>query len=184
MNLGKNIPTEAQASMSFADRPKSACQNCLSFWLVDAHEELRGLLADLLSQDETIRCTRQFSSAEAVLDALECEAPPNAILLDVRMDEMSGVNAIRPIRSVARSTHVFAMANFYDGDLASRAFNAGASGFLLKRYEADRTIECIRKVVAEPAPARHSRRSLSWAERARNWVSILRGRSRVVPNEV
>src|SRR5947207_15457461 len=46
-------------------------------WLVDDNKNFRALVAEYLGSDEGLRCTRQFSSAEAVLDALSREAPPD-----------------------------------------------------------------------------------------------------------
>jgi DNA-binding NarL/FixJ family response regulator len=154
MNLGRNIPTELRAPVRFEPQPARVREKPLRLWLADDSREVRTLLARLLARDGQIECARQFSSAKALLEALaqETENPPEAILMDADMPGMNGVDAIRPAREMARFTHVFIMTTFYDGDLAARAFNAGASGFFLKRQELERTIESILEVSAEPVP--------------------------------
>lgn len=118
-------------------------QAALNLWLVDDQGSIRDLFAELLSMKGTIRCSRQFSSAEAVLEALARETPPEAILLDIRMGGMSGIEAIRPIKRLAGSTRVFIMTTIYDSIKKSQALGAGASGFFLKSGDVNETIKCI-----------------------------------------
>jgi DNA-binding NtrC family response regulator len=152
MNLGKNIPTEVSAQTALNCRSRDINKSALQLWVVDDRREIRDLLPPLLSRPGAIECPRTFSSAEALLDALKKETPPDAILVDVEMGGMSGIDAIQPARSLAPSTHVFVMTTFYDGDLAARAFNLGASGFVLKRHEVDRIADSILRISAEPVP--------------------------------
>ena len=58
-------------------------------------------MADLLTKNGTLRCARQFSCAEAVIEALDVETPPDVIVLDVNMGGMTGIEAIPSIKSVA-----------------------------------------------------------------------------------
>src|SRR6266403_3589648 len=55
----------------------------LNLWLVDDNASIRSLLSDLLQSNGSIHCSRQFSSAEAVLGALAENKPPQAILMDI-----------------------------------------------------------------------------------------------------
>jgi CheY-like chemotaxis protein len=87
---------------------------------------------DVLNGKPGIECSRQFSSAEAVLAALAQSSPPDVILLDVNMGKMSGLDAIQPIKQLAGSTRVFIMTASDMGMAASHALKAGASGFFLK----------------------------------------------------
>jgi DNA-binding NarL/FixJ family response regulator len=113
----------------------------LNLWLAEDDDQIRGLLAELISRSGKIQCSRQFSSAEAVLDSLGEEQPPDLILLDINMEEMSGVDAILPIKRLASGTRVFIMTTFCDTSEVERARSAGASGFFLKRDDWDDSIE-------------------------------------------
>src|SRR2546425_5085435 len=97
----------------------------LRLWLVDDDDEMRGLIAELLGRSDAIECSRQFFSAEAALDELAHELPPDIILLDLNMGGMSGTEAICPIKRLASGTRVFIMTVFYDSIEVSRARKAG-----------------------------------------------------------
>ncbi len=124
----------------------------LSLWLADDDEAVRTLIAEVLTRDGTLHCSRQFSCAEALIEALDRETPPEIIVLDINMGAMTGIEAIPPIKSVARSTRVFVMTTFYDSVKESSALRAGASGFFVKTECHEKTIERIR-ASAEPSVA-------------------------------
>lgn len=128
----------------------------LCVWLVDDHQDLRAILADMLRRDDSLRCERQFSSAEAVLAALGQGTKPDVILTDVNMGGMTGVDAIQPIKRLARSTRVFIMTTFYDSVNVELARANGAAGFFLKCGDWEDAMARIRDATldwAEPAPA-------------------------------
>ncbi|MDB6112277.1 MAG: response regulator receiver [Pedosphaera sp.] len=143
MNTCYNTLIQPRASDRFQNSPAGLDGKTLSLWLVDDHDGIRDLLADLLSGYGGIECARKFSSAEAMLDALALETPPDVILTDLNMGGMSGIDSILPIKRLARSTRVFVMTTFYDSAAAGRAFKAGASGFLLKRDDMERNVQFI-----------------------------------------
>ena len=97
-----------------------------------------------------VECTRQFPSAEAVIEALSRETPPDAILLDIDMGGMSGLEALRPIKSLARWTPVLMLTAFYDPKRRSWAFRDGAADFLMKRFEVEEISKRIRDACRQP----------------------------------
>ncbi|HLP76334.1 MAG TPA: response regulator transcription factor, partial [Candidatus Paceibacterota bacterium] len=122
----------------------------IDVWLVDDSANFRELLSSLLEEDGGIRCARQFSSAEAVLAALEQETPPDAILLDNRMPGMHGVDAVAPIVALAPTTHVLMLTTMSDSLIKARALKDGATDFLLKSLEVVNIADRIRQVSAMP----------------------------------
>src|SRR5690242_15207372 len=86
----------------------------IRLWLVDDNEELRQMLAELLAANRGIECTHSFGSANAALSALASKAGPDVILLDINMGQENGLDAVRPIRSLSRSTRVFMFTTFFD----------------------------------------------------------------------
>ena len=121
-----------------------------TLWLVDDNADYRQMLAEVFSRDSNIHCARQFESAEAVLQALETEVAPDVILSDVRMGGMSGADSVAPIKRLAPRTNVVLLTTMYDPAAAKTAQRAGASGFLLKRYESIRILEYIQKLETRP----------------------------------
>jgi len=137
-----NVP--ARASATGSDR------RILRVWVVGDNAALRGLFVDLLTKQPGIRCRRQFPSAEAVLETLAEERPPDMILLDVNLAGQSGLSAIRPIRKLAPSVKVLMLAMFSNLHYEFEAFRAGASGCLLKSFEFEEIVDLIHEANCNP----------------------------------
>jgi DNA-binding response OmpR family regulator len=125
----------------------------IRIWLVDDSENFRILLAALLEEEGSgLQCERQFNSAEAVLTALESQAP-DVILLDNRMPGMGGVAAVRPIRERAPNTRVLMLTTFANQEARTRVLSDGASDFLLKSFHISEIAERVREAMLRPLPA-------------------------------
>jgi DNA-binding NarL/FixJ family response regulator len=122
----------------------------LRVWVVKDNAALRGLFAQLLTQQPCIRCRRQFPSVQAVLAALAEERPPDMILLDIHLGGQSGLSAIGPIRKLAPSVKVLMLAMFSNTHYEVEAFRAGASGFLLMSYELKEIVKLIHEAHRNP----------------------------------
>ena len=120
----------------------------------------------VLVRQQGIDCPRQFNSPDAALSALASKTGPDVLLLDIHMRDRNGLDAIRPIKSLARSTRVLMLTTFYDSDCHSRALEEGASGFLLKTSEVHRLVEHIRKPDASGIGRPQSRRTRSHVQAA------------------
>jgi two-component system NarL family response regulator len=71
---------------------------------------------------------------------------PDVTLLDLRMPQMDGVNAIVAIRQEFPEARIIVLTT-YDGDEdIYRALQAGAKAYLLKDTEREPLLECIRSV--------------------------------------
>jgi DNA-binding NarL/FixJ family response regulator len=113
-------------------------------WLVDDNDQFRALIADLLGRKEGIECARQFRSPDALLSALASSTGPDVILLDIEMGAQSGLDAVRPVKSLSRSTHVLMFTTCYDPASYERAINDGATDYLLKTEPLETLVERIR----------------------------------------
>jgi CheY-like chemotaxis protein len=138
----------------------------IKVWLVDDDDNYRTLLAELLVKEQGIDCPRHFSSPDAALSALASKTGPDVLLLDIQMRDQNGLDAIRPIKSLARSTRVLMLTTFYDSHRHSRALEEGASGFLLKSCEVHSLAEHIRKPDAPGLGCPHRRRARGQVEGA------------------
>ncbi|SRR6266566_4627414 len=116
----------------------------LSIWLVDDDLSCCEQVARLLNAEPRVDCSRSFSSASALLATLGQEPPPDAILLDVQMPVMNGIEAIRPIKNLAPATRVLMLTSFLDHRLKEQSLAAGAADFLLKRNSPAQIIAAIR----------------------------------------
>jgi DNA-binding NarL/FixJ family response regulator len=116
----------------------------LCIWLVDDDRSCCEQLSWLLNAEPRVNCSRSFSSATSLLATLGQESPPDAILLDVQMPVMNGIEAIRPIKSLAPSTAVLMLTSFLDHRLKEESLAAGAADFLLKRNSPAQIIAAVR----------------------------------------
>lgn len=124
----------------------------INLWLVDDNQRMRATLTEILGRCEGISCTGAFSSPNHVLSALASKVGPDVILLDIHMGDLNGLDAIRPIKSLSRSTQVLMLTTFFDSESQSRALNDGASGFLLKSFPIETILSSIREARRKPAP--------------------------------
>lgn len=124
----------------------------VNLWLVDDNLRIRDALQELFGQCSGIRCTAAFPSPNHVLSALASKVGPDVILLDIHMGELNGLDAIRPIKSLARSTQVLMLTTFSDSVSETRAIQDGASGFLLKSFPIEKILNAIHEARQKPAP--------------------------------
>jgi DNA-binding NarL/FixJ family response regulator len=127
-------------------------------WLVDDNEEIRRLIAELLSHQDGIECVRHFSSPDALLSALASQPGPDVILLDVQMGDRNGLDAVRPIKSLTRATRVLMFTTCYNKAWRERALDEGASDYLLKSDTVEKVASRIRCPADDPGKNFYPRR--------------------------
>lgn len=119
--------------------------------IIEDHREFRDYLAALIGGAEGFRCMGSYRSMEEALDRIKTE-PPDAVLVDIGLPGMSGVEGIRILKRI-RPQLVLLMQTVYDDD--ERIFDAlcaGASGYLLKKTQPARLLESLREAVSGGAP--------------------------------
>jgi two-component system nitrogen regulation response regulator GlnG len=88
------------------------------------------------------------ASVEAGLEAC-AHAPPDAVLLDVRLPGRDGIDALPELRALAPDAPVVVMTAFGDLDTAVRAVNAGAYDYLVKPFDLDRVAQTVARALAD-----------------------------------
>ena len=71
---------------------------------------------------------------------------PNVILMDVRMGEMSGIEACRLIKSAHPQVNVLMLTSFSEEEAVMSSIVAGASDYLLKNARRSELLKSIRAV--------------------------------------
>jgi DNA-binding NarL/FixJ family response regulator len=71
---------------------------------------------------------------------------PDIVVLDVRLPDGSEINVCREIRKRWPAVGVIILTSYADQDALIEAYDAGASGYLLKRVDSAGLVEAVRKV--------------------------------------
>ncbi len=113
--------------------------------IVDDHTVVRGGLATMLGRQSDITVVGEAKNGLEAVERSQ-ELQPDLILMDLRMPEMDGVEAMRQIR--AKNTDVkFIVLTTYDSDeYIFDAIEAGAKGYLLKDATRDEIFQAVRAV--------------------------------------
>ena len=153
-----SAPATTTATIRVAAGPVESFKPNVKVWLVDDNDDLRMMIAEMLSHEGGIDCVRHFSGPDALLSELASKPGPDVILLDVQMGERNGLDAVRPIKSLTRSTRVLMFTTCFNTAWEERALQDGASGYLLKHSPPEKVAARIRCADTDPAPRPYTRR--------------------------
>jgi DNA-binding NarL/FixJ family response regulator len=113
--------------------------------LVDDHEVVRVGLRALLSRHPDFEVVDEASSGqEAVRKALLHR--PDIVVMDVRLNGMSGIEACRELTQAAPDVKVIMLTSYGDDDTLFEAIAAGAAGYVLKQIGSSDLIKAIETV--------------------------------------
>jgi two-component system, NarL family, response regulator DevR len=97
----------------------------LRVMLVDDHEVVRdGIKALLAATDDIVVCAEAATVRQAVAEA--DRALPDVIVMDVRLQDGSGIEATRDIRAARPQTQVLMLTSFADDQALFASIMAGA----------------------------------------------------------
>lgn len=119
--------------------------NRIRVLVADDHPTVRTGLAAVLSQEPDFELVGEAANGVEAL-AMYRESKPDVALMDLRMPEMDGVQAIRTITQEFPAARILALTTYEgDGDIR-RALEAGARGYLLKDMLLSDVIDAVRAV--------------------------------------
>jgi DNA-binding NarL/FixJ family response regulator len=114
---------------------------------IDDHPLLReGIAAIINSQPDMVLVSQAASGAEAIQQYRQYR--PDVTLMDLRLPDLSGIDAMIAIRGEFPDARVIVLTTF-EGDVEiQRALQAGARGYMLKSTPPSELIQAIRQVHA------------------------------------
>lgn len=102
--------------------------------LVDDHDVVRAGLRSVFDSAQGLEVVGEAGTAAEAIHRVGLDAP-DIVVLDVRLPDGSGIEACREIRNRWPSVKVLILTSYADQDALLEAFDAGASGYILKRVD-------------------------------------------------
>jgi len=113
--------------------------------IVDDHTLFREGLRTILAMEDDIEVVADVESAEDIVE-LMWQARPDVLLLDIRMPQGNGLDAVPAVLRISPGTQVLVLTASDEKDEHVRAFKLGAKGVILKDSARQTLIQAIRTV--------------------------------------
>jgi DNA-binding NarL/FixJ family response regulator len=114
---------------------------------VDDHPLLREGIAAIINNQHDMQVIGQAANGKDAIQEFK-KHQPDVTLMDLRLPDMSGIDAMIAIRAEFPEARIILLTTF-EGDVEiKRALEAGARGYLLKSMPPKELVELIRQVYA------------------------------------
>jgi two-component system response regulator AtoC len=113
-----------------------------SVLVADDDASIRSLLRQLLT-DEGYSVTEAATGTEVV--AQVAESSPDLVIMDVRMPELDGIEALPKVKSASPKTSVLIMTAFGSSNAAIKAMELGAFDYITKPFELDKISHTVKR---------------------------------------
>ena len=114
---------------------------------VDDHPLMREGITAVIQNEPDMVVIGEASNGQEALQAFR-KHHPDITLMDLRLPDMSGIDALIAIRAEYAAARVIMLTTFEGDAEIQRALQAGAQGYMLKSMPRKRLVEMIRKVHA------------------------------------
>ncbi|MCB4358607.1 response regulator [Quatrionicoccus australiensis] len=120
-----------------------------SIMIVDDNDMMRSILRAMLRGEEyeVVGEARNGAIAVDMADRLK----PDIVCLDVMMPEKDGLEALAEIKAARPETAIVMITSNADPDTVQESIMGGASGFIVKPFNAARVLDTLEKVVGRLA---------------------------------
>jgi DNA-binding NarL/FixJ family response regulator len=114
---------------------------------VDDHPLFRAGIATVITHQPDMQLAAEAASGGQALQLFR-EHRPDVTLMDLRLPDMSGIDAMIAIRTEFSQARIIILTTFEGDAEIQRALESGARGFLLKNTPRNELIDVIRQVHA------------------------------------
>ncbi|GAA6187081.1 response regulator transcription factor [Litorivita sp. NS0012-18] len=114
--------------------------------LADDHELVRETIAAYLEASSDIRVVQAADFVQA-LELVKTSGPFDLVVLDYTMPGMDGLDGLRKLLSLPNAGAVAVMSGTASADVARRALEAGAAGFLPKTLSPDTLLSAVQHIL-------------------------------------
>ena len=114
--------------------------------VVDDHFVVRAGVASFIDSQEDMTLVGEAGTCDDAISAT-AKLTPDVILMDIRLDDCSGVDVTRQIKASHPQIKIIMFTTYADLELLRSAIEAGASGYVIKRMALKSLAETIRLVI-------------------------------------
>jgi two-component system, NarL family, response regulator DevR len=114
-------------------------------FLLDDHEMVREGVRSLLETDDELEVVGEASSVAEALERIPL-ATPDVAILDVRLEDGSGIEVCREMRSNHPEIICLMLTSFADDEALYASVMAGAAGYVLKQIRGRDLVADVKKV--------------------------------------
>jgi DNA-binding NarL/FixJ family response regulator len=129
----------------------------ISVFVVDDVAELRELIRYGIEEDPSFEVVGEAGDGRSAIEGI-AEARPKAVLLDLSMPDMDGLEAIPEIRRIDPDVAIVVLSGFSVDRMGKPARKRGADGYIEKgtpiaelREATRRAVDARRQAAADPA---------------------------------
>jgi DNA-binding NarL/FixJ family response regulator len=115
--------------------------------IVDDHPIMRVGIAAILNAQADMQVVAQAGTASEAVRMFAAEKP-ELTLMDLRLPDKSGVEAIRAIRGIAPKAKIVVLTTYEGDEDIHQALEAGAQGYLIKGMPHDALVKALYRVQA------------------------------------
>ena len=113
--------------------------------IIDDHPVIRYGLREMLSSEDGFEIVGELEDLDG-LDALLASTDPDIVLLDLELEKIHGVDALRVLREKSPSSRVIIYTSHDEEERIVQAAELGVDGYLLKGCPRKELISAIRSV--------------------------------------
>lgn len=114
--------------------------------LAEDHNIVRDGIRNLLEKQKDLKIVGEALNGQEVIDLINKGITADVILADINMPIMNGIEMCSKLPEAAKHTKVIILSMLDHERYVVQAFQAGASGYLLKNTSADELIFAIRHI--------------------------------------
>jgi DNA-binding NarL/FixJ family response regulator len=115
--------------------------------VVDDHAVFRDGLVRIINQESDLSVCAQASDGAEAIKQYETHKP-DAVIMDISMDGMNGIDLARLMRTRFPSARLLVLSMHKESTYAERALRAGANGYIMKKESGRQLIDALRRVIS------------------------------------
>src|SRR5215217_3053985 len=113
--------------------------------IVDDHQVVCAGLKAVINAQSDLGVVAEATSGKQMLEQLK-QSPADVLLLDLQLQDMSGLDVLRYVRSHYPTTRILVLSGYPESQFGLNVLRGGASGFIGKGTETTELIRALRTV--------------------------------------